>query len=60
MNVDSQLVNTWIFVFVILSAAGFVSGPAWADDGGTCISDIRQVIARKPTQHGDYAALAGP
>src|SRR5688572_25086608 len=49
MNVDSQPISARIFVFVILSAAGFVSGPAWAADGGTCISDLRQVVARMPT-----------
>jgi D-alanyl-D-alanine carboxypeptidase len=49
INVDSQPVSTPVFAFVILFAAGFVSTPARAADGGTCIGDIRQVVARTAT-----------
>jgi D-alanyl-D-alanine carboxypeptidase len=49
IKVNSQPVSTPVFAFVILFAAGFVSTPARAADDGTCIGDIRQVIARGAT-----------
>ena len=49
INFDSQLVSIRVFAFITLLAAGPVSTVARAADGGTCISDIREVIARMAT-----------
>ena len=49
INIDNQPVSARAFTFVILFAAGFLSTPAWAADGGTCVGDIRQVVVRMAT-----------
>ena len=57
INFDSQLVSIRVFAFITLLAAGPVSTVARAADAGTCISNIRQVIARIPTPMMMKAAL---
>jgi len=49
INIVNQPVRARAFAFVILFAAGFVSTPASAADGGTCVGDIRQVVMRTAT-----------
>jgi D-alanyl-D-alanine carboxypeptidase len=57
IKVDSPPVSMPVFAFTILLAAGLVSTVARAADGCTCISDIRQVVARMPTRIMMKAAL---
>src|SRR6478752_5076119 len=47
-NIGSRPISTPSCAFVMLFI-GFVSTPARAADGGVCISDIRQTVARMAT-----------
>ncbi|CAN7251056.1 serine hydrolase [Bradyrhizobium sp. LjRoot220] len=47
-NLDTQSVSIRLFAAVVIAASA-VSTAAPAADGGTCVGDIRQVIARMPT-----------
>lgn len=57
MNRVNRPVRTSLLALVGLLAAGLVSTVAQAADGGSCISTIDQVIARKPTPQMMKAAL---